>query len=181
MTPSAPLSDATRSSISSPRAAGLASDKFGFSKVSISIAICSLICLQPLWLLLVNSSHSIALSLLAIVLLAILSASSVPILAMALCLFPVHLRTTFFGICYNGAQLVFGATAPFIENAVADALTPHPAFNHTGAPSPASVSASLAAPAIWIIIANTVTLVGLVYYMLAVHHGVVLPSTIGEF
>ncbi|KAL1504918.1 hypothetical protein AB1Y20_008685 [Prymnesium parvum] len=157
---------------------GLLADAVGFSKLSVSMVVSTILCALPLWLMLVYAGKGGALCFVAVTIWSILYSSNVPILSLGLCLFPVNVRTTLFGICYNVAQLAFGATAPFIENAMVDAFVPQQSNNQTDS---TPLELGYAAPAIWNLIAASVTLVGLLYYCRSVHIGVIEPSSIGPF
>lgn len=150
----------------------------------------------PLWLVLVSPGPYICF--VAVALLTVFYASNIPSIALALGVFPVHYRTTLFGLCYNLSMLAFGAPSPFVADALADAFTPQ----NGGAPLPDWLSSSEAAmgqetwshshahsilhgrghyasPAIWNIAAGGVTLFGLWFYARAVRRGEIEASEVG--
>ena len=177
------------------------SDRYGFLGVAGLMVSLAAILFYPLWLALVSPGPYICFG--AMALLSVFYASGVPTLALGLGLFPVQYRTTLFGLCYNFSMLAFGATSPFVADALADAFTPQTGgaplpdlqssaaavvapsgtASITGRASPLSIlngRGHYASPAIWNIAACAVTLFGLWYYARAVRRGEIEASEVGR-
>ena len=109
---------------------------------------------------------------------AFFSTANVPTVVLALGLFPVQLRVTLFGLCYNMAQVIFGATAPFIENGLTDAIAPKLA----DMPNTLTMTEALsyACPAVWNMVAGAITLFGFWFYAHSVDAGAMEPSQIDK-
>lgn len=104
-------------------AAGLLSDRIGSYSAAVRCAIAMGILIYPTWCLLVAPLADSSLHVyLASGLLGLLFCEVVPFILLAFSLFPIEVRATLMGLGYNCAHVVFGASAPFINQGIINAL-----------------------------------------------------------
>eukprot|EP00326_Haptolina_ericina_P004853 CAMPEP_0181225002 /NCGR_PEP_ID=MMETSP1096-20121128/31446_1 /TAXON_ID=156174 ORGANISM="Chrysochromulina ericina, Strain CCMP281" /NCGR_SAMPLE_ID=MMETSP1096 /ASSEMBLY_ACC=CAM_ASM_000453 /LENGTH=272 /DNA_ID=CAMNT_0023318159 /DNA_START=25 /DNA_END=843 /DNA_ORIENTATION=- len=151
-------------------ACGHLCDKLGFFTVAMWIVPLFLVVFYPAWALLVATGLGSWNAFVTAILFGLLSGQVIPCIGIALGLFPMHVRVTLFGLAYNLVQLLFGATAPIVENALVDTM--QNALSSTWA---ASTFAGL-----WPTLAGLITLGGLWFYKREVQLGSMAPTSTGR-
>jgi len=135
--------------------AGLVADAYGFVRAAtVAVLFCAVLAL-PAWLLLVSPGNLVVPFLGAALMASLWCMMKVPFTAIAIGLFPTAVRATGVGIAINGAQLIFAAAAPVINNVMWEALEarPHNGF-HT-------IFLDSLAPAIWLYVGVLASATGL--------------------
>jgi len=98
---------------------GLLVDLYSLRAMAFIAMAMLLICAWPIWLLLTWGGHVIFCGAASA---GLLCGSSVVFMCICLDIFPTAIRATAFGFSYNVGQLLFGAFAPLINNAMVDVL-----------------------------------------------------------
>ena len=98
---------------------GLLVDLYSLRTMAFIAMAMLLVCAWPMWLLLTWGAHVIFCG---AALAGLLCGSSVIFMCICLDIFPTAIRATAFGFSYNVGQLIFGAFAPLLNNAMVDVL-----------------------------------------------------------
>lgn len=151
--------------------AGFIADSFGMLRSALVWYVVAITLTLPAWVLL-STRADLGTALIGAAMLAVVFTGREFLIGVSLGLFPPEIRVTGFGLAYNLAQMIFGASAPLACNYIWSTLT-DATRDETSSPTDLGYPALVdAAPAIWVYQSLLLCAVGLLALVCANQSGV---------